>query len=87
MIAIIDGGNEKMTETPFEFTIEEQLILKILQARGRLAYSELKYYVDFETGSGKFAFYLRKLIRKSLVKLDRSTRMYFIAKIGGQKND
>ena len=82
MYVIIDGEKEMMTETPFVYTIEEQLILKILQARGKLAYSELKYYVDFETGSDKFAFYLRKLIRKSLVKLDPNTRTYFIAKIG-----
>ena len=87
MIAFIDGGNEKMTKTTFVFTIEEQIILKILQAKGRLGYFELKHYVDFETGSGNFAFYLRKLIRKSLVKVDLNSRTFFIAKIAGQEND
>ena len=87
MIAIMDGGKEKMTKTPFVFIIEEQIILKILQAKGRLGYFELKHYVDFETGSGNFEFYLRKLIRKSLVKVDLNSRTFFIAKIGGQEND
>jgi len=40
-----------MTKTPFVFIIEEQIILKILQAKGRLGYFELKHYVDFENGS------------------------------------
>ena len=46
-------------------------ILRILNSKGTLTYSELKSLagVKSKTESGKFAYHLRKLLRQSLVAL------------------
>ncbi len=59
-------------------------ILRILNARGPLTYSELKANVGFKSKreSGKFAYHLRKLLRHSLVALNKSERRYIITNRG-----
>ena len=59
-------------------------ILRILNARGASTYSELKSSVGFRSKreSGKFAYHLRKLLRYSLVTLNRSERKYVITNKG-----
>ncbi len=59
-------------------------ILRILNARGPLTYSELKANVGFKSKreSGKFAYHLRKLLRHSLVSLNKAERRYVITNRG-----
>ncbi len=57
-------------------------ILRILNSKGPLTYSELKSLAGFKSKkeSGKFAYHLRKLLRQSLVALNKSERRYTITK-------
>jgi len=59
-------------------------ILKILNAKGSLSYSELKSLAGFKSKkeSGKFAYHLRKLVRHGLVSLNRAERKYVITSLG-----
>jgi len=59
-------------------------ILKILNAKGSLSYSELKSLAGFRSKkeSGKFAYHLRKLVRQGLVSLNRAERKYVITSLG-----
>jgi len=59
-------------------------ILKILNAKGSLSYSELKSLAGFKSKkeSGKFAYHLRKLVRQGLISLNRTERKYVITSLG-----
>jgi len=59
-------------------------ILRTLNVRGPLTYSELKANVGFKSKreSGKFAYHLRKLLRHSLVSLNKAERKYVITNRG-----
>lgn len=59
-------------------------ILRILNSKGPLTYSELKALAGFKSKkeSGKFAYHLRKLLRQSLVALNKSERRYTITNLG-----
>ncbi len=59
-------------------------ILRILNSKGPLTYSELKSLAGFKSKkeSGKFAYHLRKLLHQSLVSLNRSERRYTITNLG-----
>jgi len=59
-------------------------ILEILNSAKSQTYSELKSQSGFKSRnqSGKFAYYLRKLLRQSLVALNRSERRYTITNLG-----
>ncbi len=59
-------------------------VLRILNSKGPLTYSELKSLAGFKSKkeSGKFAYHLRKLLRQSLVALNKSERRYTITNIG-----
>ena len=59
-------------------------ILRILNSKGPLTYSELKSLAGFKSKkeSGKFAYHLRKLLRQSLVALNKSERRYTITDLG-----
>src|ERR687888_1367715 len=59
-------------------------ILRILNAKGPLTYSELKSLAGFKSKkeSGKFAYHLRKLLRQSLVSLNKPERRYIITNLG-----
>ena len=59
-------------------------ILRILNAKGPLTYSELKALAGFKSKkeSGKFAYHLRKLLRQLLVALNRTERRYTITNLG-----
>ena len=59
-------------------------ILRILNSKGPLTYSELKSLAGFKSKkeSGKFAYQLRKLLRQSLVALNKSERRYTITNLG-----
>lgn len=59
-------------------------ILRILNSKGPLTYSELKAHAGFKSKkeSGKFAYHLRKLLRQSLVALNKSERRYTITNLG-----
>jgi len=59
-------------------------ILRILNSKGALTYSELKSLAGFKSKkeSGKFAYHLRKLLRQSLVGLNKSERRYAITNLG-----
>ncbi len=59
-------------------------ILRILNSKGPLTYSELKSHAGFKSKkeSGKFAYHLRKLLRQSLVALNKSERRYTITNLG-----
>ena len=59
-------------------------ILKILNAKSSLSYSELKSLAGFKSKkeSGKFAYHLRKLVRHGLVSLNRVERKYVITSLG-----
>ena len=59
-------------------------ILRILNSKGPLTYSELKSLAGFKSKkeSGKFAHHLRKLLRQSLVALNKSERRYTITNLG-----
>jgi ribonucleoside-triphosphate reductase len=55
-----------------------------LNSKGPLTYSELKSLAGFKSKkeSGKFAYHLRKLLRQSLVALNKSERRYTITNLG-----
>jgi len=59
-------------------------ILRILNSKGPLTYSELKSLAGFKSKKecGKFAYHLRKLLRQSLVALNKSERRYTITNLG-----
>jgi len=59
-------------------------ILRILNSKGPLTYSEPKSLAGFKSKkeSGKFAYHLRKLLRQSLVALNKSERRYTITNLG-----
>ena len=59
-------------------------ILRILNSKGLLTYPELKSFSGFESKkeSGKFAYHLRRLLRQSLVALNKSERRYKITNLG-----
>lgn len=59
-------------------------ILRILNAKGSVTYSELKEAAGFRTKkeSGKFAYHLRKLLSQSLVSVNKSERRYTITNLG-----
>ncbi|MCP8318236.1 MAG: helix-turn-helix domain-containing protein [Candidatus Methylarchaceae archaeon HK01B] len=59
-------------------------ILRILNAKGSLSYSDLKTLAGFRSKkeSGKFAYHLRKLVRQALVSLNRTERKYAISSLG-----
>lgn len=59
-------------------------ILRILNVKGPLTYSELKALAGFKSKkeSGKFAYHLRKLLRQSLVSLNKAERRYTITNLG-----
>src|ERR687888_1820557 len=59
-------------------------ILRILNSKGPLPYSELKSLAGFKSKkeSGKFAYHLRKLLRQSLVALNKGERRYTITNLG-----
>jgi len=59
-------------------------ILRILNTKGPLTYSELKALAGFKSKkeSGKFAYHLRKLLRQVLVALNKAERRYTITNLG-----
>ena len=59
-------------------------ILRILNVKGPLTYSELKALAGFKSKkeSGKFAYHLRKLLRQLLVALNKAERRYTITNLG-----
>jgi ribonucleoside-triphosphate reductase len=59
-------------------------VLRILNAKGSLSYSDLKTLAGFRSKkeSGKFAYHLRKLVKQTLVSLNRSERKYAISSLG-----
>ena len=59
-------------------------ILRILNTKGPLSYSELKTYAGFKSKkeSGKFAYHLRKLVKQMLVSLNRAERKYQVTNLG-----
>jgi len=59
-------------------------ILRILNSKGPLSYSELKTLAGFKSKkeSGKFAYHLRKLVRQALVTLNRAERRYTVTNLG-----
>src|SRR5436309_6623628 len=59
-------------------------ILRILNTKGPLTYSELKALAGFKSKkeSGKFAYHLRKLLRQLLVALNKAERKYTITNLG-----
>ena len=59
-------------------------ILRILNSKDPLTYSELKSQSGFRTekASGKFAYHLSRLLRQSLVAFNKSERRYTITNLG-----
>jgi hypothetical protein len=59
-------------------------ILRILNTKGPLSYSELKTLAGFKSKkeSGKFAYHLRKLVKQTLVALNRAERKYIVTSLG-----
>lgn len=59
-------------------------VLRILNSRGSLPYSELKALAGFRSKkeSGKFAYHLRKLTRQSLVASSKNDKRYTITNLG-----
>jgi ribonucleoside-triphosphate reductase len=59
-------------------------ILRILNTKGPLSYSELKALAGFKSKkeSGKFAYHLRKLVRQRLIALNRGERKYTVTNLG-----
>lgn len=59
-------------------------ILRILNTKGPLSYSELKTLAGFKSKkeSGKFAYHLRKLVRQMLITLNRQERKYTVTSLG-----
>jgi ribonucleoside-triphosphate reductase len=60
------------------------VILKILNAKGPMTYSELKTLAGFKSKkeSGKFAYHLRKLLRQNLIAQNRAERKYMLTTLG-----
>lgn len=59
-------------------------ILRILNTKGPLSYSELKTLAGFKSKkeSGKFAYHLRKLVKQTLIALNRAERKYAVTSLG-----
>ena len=59
-------------------------IIRILNSKGPLSYSELKSLSGFKSKkeSGKFAYHLRKLVRQMLVSLNKAERKYAVTSLG-----
>ena len=59
-------------------------ILRILNTKGPLSYSELKTLAGFKSKkeSGKFAYHLRKLVKQTLISLNRAERKYTATSLG-----
>ena len=59
-------------------------ILRILNARGMMTYSDIKAHAGFRSKkeSGKFAYHLRKLSRQSLIALNRTDKRYALTNLG-----
>ena len=59
-------------------------ILRILNTKGPLSYSELKTLAGFKSKkeSGKFAYHLRKLVKQTLISLNRAERKYTVTNLG-----
>ncbi|MEM2856003.1 MAG: helix-turn-helix domain-containing protein [Candidatus Nitrosocaldaceae archaeon] len=59
-------------------------ILKILNTKGALTYSELKAHTGFKSKkeSGKFAYHLRKLLKYSLIASNKGEKKYIITNRG-----
>jgi ribonucleoside-triphosphate reductase len=59
-------------------------ILRILNTKGPLSYSELKTLAGFKSKkeSGKFAYHLRKLVKQTLISLNRGERRYAVTSLG-----
>jgi ribonucleoside-triphosphate reductase (formate) len=59
-------------------------ILRILNTKGPLSYSELKTLAGFKSKkeSGKFAYHLRKLVKQTLISLNRAERKYAVTSLG-----
>jgi ribonucleoside-triphosphate reductase len=59
-------------------------ILRILNAKGPMTYSELKTLAGFKSKkeSGKFAYHLRKLLRQNLIAQNRAERKYMLTTLG-----
>ena len=59
-------------------------ILRILNTKGPLSYSELKTLAGFKSKkeSGKFAYHLRKLVKQTLIALNRAERKYVVTSLG-----
>jgi anaerobic ribonucleoside-triphosphate reductase len=59
-------------------------ILRILNTKGPLSYSELKTLAGFKSKkeSGKFAYHLRKLVKQTLISLNRGERKYAVTSLG-----
>ncbi len=59
-------------------------ILRILNTKGPLSYSELKTLAGFKSKkeSGKFAYHLRKLVKQTLISLNRAERKYVATSLG-----
>ena len=59
-------------------------VLRILNSRGSLPYSELKALAGFRSKkeSGKFAYHLRKLTKQSLVATSKNDKRYTITNLG-----
>lgn len=59
-------------------------VLKILNTKGPMTYSELKTLAGFKAKkeSGKFAYHLRKLLRQSLIAQNRAERKYMLTALG-----
>ncbi len=59
-------------------------VLKILNTKGPMTYSELKTLAGFKAKkeSGKFAYHLRKLLRQSLISQNRAERKYMLTTLG-----
>lgn len=59
-------------------------ILRILNSNGPMSYSELKTRAGFKSKkeSGKFAYHLRKLVKQTLISLNRAERKYTVTNLG-----
>ncbi|MHB1909417.1 MAG: anaerobic ribonucleoside-triphosphate reductase [Nitrososphaerales archaeon] len=59
-------------------------ILRILNTKGPLSYSDLKTLAGFKSKkeSGKFAYHLRKLVKQTLISLNRAERKYTVTSLG-----
>lgn len=59
-------------------------ILKILNTKGSMSYSELKQQTGFRSKkeSGKFAYHLRKLLRQNLITQNKAEKKYMLTSLG-----